>query len=144
MMWRLIRWMLALIVGLYFIANAVLAKALIDFKLNGVRPDAASHFWAPVLADMGGVQSAIWLVGVMLYGVSAVMLALGRRGAVYAYGVAVACDFANWRMMMTHPSYTAVFGPGQAEKDTAIFVVLLIFGGVVWVVDRRADWRPRR
>ncbi len=141
MMWSIVRWLLALIVGVYFAANAMLAKALIDFKLNGVRPDTASRHWAPVLTDMGGAQSAIWLVGVALYGVAAVMLAMGRRGAFYAYMVGVACDFANWRTMTTHPSYSAVFGPGQAEKDAAIFVVLLIFAGVIWVVDRRAG-RP--
>ncbi len=139
MLWRLIRWLLALIVGVYFIANAVLARALIDFKLNGVRPDPASHHWAPLLADMGGVQSAVWIAGVALYGVTVGLLIAGRRGAVFAYAAAVACDFANWRLMMLHPSYGVVFGPGQAEKDTAIFVVLSILGGVIWLLDRRAS-----
>ncbi len=139
---RLVRWLVALLVGLYFLANAVLARALIDFKLNGVRPDPASHHWAPVLADMGGAQSTLWLLGVALYGAAALLLALGRRGAAYAYAGAVVCDFVNWRLMMIHPSYSTVFGPGQAEKDAAIFVVLLIFGGVVWTLERWPKVRP--
>ena len=131
-----LRYILAVSIGLYFAANAVLAKALIDFKLNGVRPDPASHRWAPVLGDMGGVQSALWLTGVALYGAAAVMLAVRRRGARYAFAGAVALDALNWRMMMTHPSYTALFGPGAAGRDTMVFAVLAIAGALIWWVDR--------
>ncbi len=137
-----VRYILAGLIGLYFAANAVLARALIDFKLNGVRPDAASHRWAPVLADMAVWQSAIWLVGVALYGVAAGMLGFRRRGARYAYAGGVACDFVNWQLMMTHPSYTGLFGVGQAWRDTAIFVVLFLVGVFVWRIDRALPRQP--
>ena len=133
--------MLAALIGVYFVANAVLAKALIDFKLNGVRPNPASHRWAPVLADMGGAQSALWLTGVALYGAAAMMLALRRHGARYAFVGGVALDFLNWRVMMIHPSYGVLFGPGAAGRDTAVFVILTVVAALVWWV----DWpRPRK
>ena len=131
-----LRYILAALIGLYFTANVVLAKALIDFKLNGVRPDAASHRWAPVLSDMGGVQSALWLFGVALYGAAAAMLTFRRPGARYVFLGGVALDFLNWRMMMTHPSYAALFGSGAAERDTGVFVILAFVAVAVWWVDR--------
>jgi hypothetical protein len=138
MVWRIARWLLVVLLGLYFAANAVLARALIDFKLNGVRPDAASHHWAPLLTDMGPAQSVMWLTGVALYGAAAVMLALRRRGAVFAYAGGVLFDFLNWRMLMTHASYIQVFGPGQEAKDRLIFIGLVVLGGAFWFLERRA------
>ena len=133
---KVLRYILAVLVGLYFAANAVLAKALIDFQLNGVRPDPASHRWAPALGDMGGVHSALWLFGVALYGSAALMLAFRQRGARYVFVGGVALDFLNWRMMMTHASYDALFGPGAAGRDTVVFIVLAVVAALVWWVDR--------
>jgi hypothetical protein len=129
---------LAVFVGLYGLVLAVPLLRNAVFKL-GLMHDLGGRRarMVAVWRETEWWQLALWLAAVGLFLTAALRLIRGRS-ALAIFAVAFAADAGLWWMLRSSASYSQAFTVIEQRSDYYTLAIMLLVGGLIWVIERAA------
>ena len=158
-----IRWILALLTVAYALFNGIAPVSTALYKLQTDWPagwaaaqkalsfpgfslgGAGTNRFTPLMDATNWLQVAMWLLADLLYLIAAIRM-IGTRGssAFSTFALALLLDVATWLTFKRLPIYNQIFSTNDQQQVLAIFGVLAVIGGLVWLTRRkRGRARPQ-
>ncbi|MFT3837562.1 MAG: hypothetical protein QM723_11255 [Myxococcaceae bacterium] len=132
---RIVRWLLAILIGINAVTGSVSAVMALSAKLG-----ARAHIPTRLLSfylTLSGWTVAAWLASMVIFAVS-IWLLLARKKTLFTYTTAFALDLLVFVLQLSNPDYGLTFTDAHRRLTIFVFVVLTAIGVVIDWLDMRA------
>jgi hypothetical protein len=132
----ILRWLTALVVGIYGLMNVPPAGGVLLRKLGFDVPEAMRKY-NELMDNVSWPHEALWLLVIVFYVTAAVRLGAAWGGALYFWALAFVGDLVLAAWISRNPAYAATFAPGERNSAYIGLAVMAVAGVMVWWLEYR-------
>ena len=138
---RIMRFVIAVLIALYALQNALFAIFGTSVKFGWTKVTEASRRLEPLIQDTSVLQLALGWVSIILFFYAALRL-VRDKPALGVYLGAFVTGFTSWLIFKLGAVYDTVFTPSEQRWDYVLFGMIVIVGVIVWLMERRVTKPP--